>query len=196
MMWLEAKGRTRPTIWALACGLLLMACGAEPVPKPKGYFHITLPEQAYQPWTPDCPFSAELATYAFVKPHANARGACWFDMTFPKMGATVYLTYQPVQGRLSELIADAHDMKSKHQSMSNRIDHERVLRDSSGVWGLLFSVEGDVASPMVFYLTDSATHFLYGSLYFNTPPNADSLAPVTHRLRADIQHFAHTLRWR
>ena len=48
---------------------------------------------------------------------------------------------------------------------------------------------------MVFYLTDSTDHFLYGALYFRCRPNADSLAPVTARLREDIRHFAGTLSW-
>ena len=174
---------------------LFTACADDVVPKPKGYFRITLPSEGHQGWTPPCPFSAELPHYAFVKPHANARGTCWYDIEFPGLGATIYLTYQPVNGQLDQLIGDAHDMKSKHQSMAGRIDKERVLRDSSEVWGLLFNVEGDVASPLVFYLTDSTNNFLYGSLYFNSVPNADSLAPVTQRLRADMRHFAQTLSW-
>ena len=49
---------------------------------------------------------------------------------------------------------------------------------------------------MVFYLTDSTSNFLYGALYFDARPNADSLAPVTERLRTDVRHFAATLAWR
>ncbi len=52
-----------------------------------------------------------------------------------------------------------------------------------------------MASPFVFYLTDSTDNFLYGALYFDVRPNADSLAPVTERIRADMHHLATTLRW-
>ena len=34
-----------------------------------------------------------------------------------------------------------------------------------------------------------------GALYFSVPPNGDSLAPVTNRLREDIMHLGATLRW-
>jgi gliding motility-associated lipoprotein GldD len=97
-----------------------------------------------------------------------------------------------------ELIEDAHDFQGQARSQSAvRIRSQtHVERDSARVFGTLFSVDGDVASPMVFYLTDSTTRFLYGSLYFDARPNADSLAPVTKRIREDLRHFAETLAWK
>ena len=76
-----------------------------------------------------------------------------------------------------------------------KIRSARVLHDSVRVFGTYFEVEGDVASPMVFYLTDSTANFLYGSLYFDARPNADSLAPVTERIRQDMRHLMGTVRW-
>ena len=129
-----------------------------------------------------------------VPQHADER-RCWFNLTYPRYKATVHLTYRSVQGDLARLLEDAHDLKSKHEAKAYRIGTERVSRDSARVFGTLFDVEGDVASPMVFYLTDSTTNFLYGALYFRARPNADSLAPITARIRDDIRHFAATLRW-
>ena len=101
-----------------------------------------------------------------------------------------------MQGNLPQLIEDAHGFKAKHEALAAKIGRERVLREEDRVFGTLFDVEGDVASPMVFYLTDSTANFLYGALYFDTRPNADSLAPVTERLREDVRHMAATLKWR
>jgi gliding motility-associated lipoprotein GldD len=126
------------------------------------------------------------------KREASAR---WYDLRFPGQRATVHLTWSAVNGNLPALIDDAHTFKDKHQQLATRIGRERVLRPADRVFGTLFAVEGDVASPCVFYLTDSTANFLYGALYFDARPNADSLAPVTERLRSDIRHFAHTLRW-
>ena len=92
-----------------------------------------------------------------------------------------------------------HGWTSSHASWAPLIEplgqRHRLLRPDARVFGTRFLVEGDVASPCVFYLTDSTDNFLYGALYFDAPPNADSLAPVTERLRADIDRFAATLRW-
>jgi hypothetical protein len=39
-------------------------------------------------------------------------------------------------------------------------------------------------------------HYLRGSLYFATEPNADSLAPVISYFREDIIHMIETLNWK
>ena len=56
--------------------------------------------------------------------------------------------------------------------------------------------EGDAASNVQFFLTDSSQHFLRGALYFFNPPNPDSIAPVLQFVRGDIDHIAQTLVWR
>ena len=103
---------------------------------------------------------------------------------------------RPAKRDLAELIEDAHAFKAKHEARAVRIRPQRVHHPEAHVSGTFFNVDGDVASPAVFYLTDSTTRFLYGALYFDARPNADSLEPVTQRLRADLQRFAATLTWR
>lgn len=185
----------------LVVALLLSSCGDEPIPKPRGYPRLDLPEQAYAEWSGACPFVAEVPSYALMleKPGTTAAiadTACYLTMRFPRQHANVFLTCRKIEGDLRRLIEDAHAFKDKHEAMAARIRTERVERDSARVFGTLFDVEGNVASPMVFYLTDSTEHFLYGALYFNARPNADSLAPVTERLRQDLRHFVGTLGWK
>ncbi|HRH71042.1 MAG TPA: hypothetical protein PLB89_16180 [Flavobacteriales bacterium] len=176
--------------------VLLSACASDPVPKPRGYFRIDLPPQDYVIWTDSATFSTELPSYAKVGIRPTRNDARWFDVRFPKQRATVHLTWSPVGDQLEDLIEDAHRFKSQHQAMAAKIESKRVLRDSARVFGSVFNVEGDVASPLVFYFTDSTDNFLYGALYFDARPNADSLAPVTERIRADMQHMAATLAWK
>ena len=180
----------------LLCGALLVSCGEDPTPKPRGYFRIDLPEQRYAQWNTGCGYAAELPAYILPVPAQQAQHPCWYDLWMPGMRATIHLTYQPIAGNdLARLVEDAHDLKRKHELKAAKITAERVLRPDDRVFGTLFDVEGDVASPFVFYLTDSTAHFLYGALYFKSRPNADSLGPVTDRLRSDMRHFAATLQW-
>lgn len=178
-----------------ATPLLLLACTGDPVPRPKGWLRLDLPEQAYRAWAADCPFRAEIPDYARAVPRPKPDSSCWIDLLFPGQRAEVHLTYVPVHGDLGRLVRDAHDLKATHEPKATRIANEHVVRDSARVFGTLFDLEGDVASPMIFYLTDSTDHFLYGALYFNARPNADSLAPVIERLRKDMRHFVGTLAW-
>jgi gliding motility-associated lipoprotein GldD len=186
----------------LLAGMLLSAsCTPDAIPKPKGYFRIDLPTEHFLPYTSTCPFSGEAPAYALMarsRSDSTAHGdtACWVSMRFPHQNGTVYMTYRHVANDLPELIRDAHAFKSKHEVKAARIRNERVMRREARVFGSIFDVEGDVASPLVFYVTDSTTHFLYGALYFDARPNADSLAPVTDRIRTDVRHFVNTLSWR
>jgi gliding motility-associated lipoprotein GldD len=187
------RTRLEPLLCAVA---LLVGCGEDPVPKPRGYFRIDLPEQTYQPWDSGHGLRAEMPTAARVAERKAEGDARWFDVRYKSLRATVHLTWSPVNGQMASLIEDAHVFKGTHGVKARRIGHERVLRDSARVFGTIFDVDGDVASPMVFYLTDSTDNFLYGALYFDARPNADSLAPVTERIRADMRHMAATLQWR
>lgn len=176
--------------------VLIIGCDDDAVPRPKGWPRIDLPAEAHSAWQAEgAPFAAELPIYAVINERKAEDAARWYDLRFAGQRATVHLTYSAVTDNLPELIEDAHEFKRKHEAKATRIGSERVLRDSSRVFGTLFDVEGDVASPCVFYLTDSTRNFLYGALYFDSPPNADSLAPVTNRLRADMRRFAATLEW-
>lgn len=181
-------------------GLLILAgCSDDPIPKPRGYFRIDLPEDRTMVQKSPCPFSAEVPVYAQLRPVKETGPVdprvCWTDLDFPEQRAEVHMTYRRIDGDLRELIEDAHAFKSEHEAKAVRIRSEHVLQSDARVFGTLFNVDGDVASPMVFYLTDSVSNFLYGALYFDVRPNADSLAPVTDRIRADIRHFARTLHW-
>ena len=64
------------------------------------------------------------------------------------------------------------------------------------VYGMLYDVSGNAASPVQFYVTDSINHFLSGALYFSSQPNYDSILPAIDYLRSDVRKLLETLRWK
>ena len=182
-------------VLACVCMTLFFGCNDEPVPKPKGWLRLDLPVQRFVVQE-EAPFSVERPVYSVLVERPARDSSRWYDLRFKDQRATLHMTWSAVHGELPELIEDAHAFKQQHEAKAASIRSERVLRDSARVFGTFFEVEGDVASPLVFYLTDSTDNFLYGALYFDARPNADSLAPVTERLREDVRHMAATLRWR
>ena len=86
-------------------------------------------------------------------------------------------------------MAFSHDIKALG------IGRKRFAFPDHGVYGVLFELDGPVASPLQFYATDSTHHFIRGSLYFNHVPNPDSLRPSLERVREDTRHLLETLKW-
>ena len=63
-------------------------------------------------------------------------------------------------------------------------------------YGMVYEIEGNAASPVQFYVTDQETHFLTGSVYFNTKPNYDSILPAAHYLKKDVKMLMESLVWK
>ncbi len=174
---------------------VLGACGDKAyAPRPKGYFRIDFPEKTYKQYNGDCPFKFEIPEYSFLIKEKDDN--CWFDIYFPQFKATVYMTYRTVNNDLDTLLNDAHDFAYKHTVKADAIEENIFEKDSSRVFGCLYNIKGNVASQVQFYMTDSTTHFMRGSLYFEARPNKDSLAPVVDFVRNDIEHFMESFEWR
>ncbi|MCY7350573.1 MAG: gliding motility lipoprotein GldD [Cytophagaceae bacterium] len=181
----------------------LQSCGGassdDYTPKPKGYNRIDLPAVAYQPLTEKHPYFFEYSKSAIIQPDTfrNAEPH-WIFVNYPKLGASVQLTYKPVlndRQRLANMIADAYKLSSKHQIKAYSIQ-DAVLRMKSGKTATIMELEGEVPSQLQFYTTDSTRHFLRGALYFRTATANDSLAPVIDYVKKDILHLLNTLEWR
>jgi gliding motility-associated lipoprotein GldD len=180
--------------------LVLPGCFEEAAtPKPKAYFRINLPEHEYSIWEPEnCPYQFEVADDVLIDASTGDRSEpCWFDITYPNLRATIYLSYKPVNGNLNDYLDDARTMTQRHMSKASAIDERVIHRDEDNVHGILFEVEGTgTASAYQFFATDSNNHFLRGALYFMARPNSDSLRPVVTHLEKDIEKIMTTLKWR
>ena len=189
--------------WASWLWLLLLVAGCSdpiPVPKPRGYFRIDLPERSLRGVSSGCGPTFELPQYAgcATATRGEEPGFCGFNIVFPGFEAVIHCTYVAMDGSgemLEALVGDAHDLAFNHDVKATGIG--RQLFDFPGlhVHGLLYDLEGPVATPLQFFATDSVEHFVRGSLYFNHEPNPDSLAPALSHVRADLVHVIETLDW-
>lgn len=177
----------------LALAILSVACDSEYSPKPKGYFRIETPSPNYQSLSEDCPFTFEFNEVA----KAKSKGNCWFDIKYPSLRATVQLTYRKVtENNLDTLLGEGHELAYKHTVKADGIQEKLYLNDSTKVYGLFYQLEGDAATSMQFFMTDSTHHFLRGVLYYYASPNADSLRPVNAFMQGEMIHMIESLRWK
>lgn len=183
--------------------IVAFGCKEVAVPKPKGYFRIDLPQKKYILYNPrtvvkDRPFSFEYPAYghlSFVPDKVSERG--WFNIEFPDYHAKIYLTYKKIKNDLDSLLEQTYQLNVKnHIVKAEAINEEIINNPKNKVYGILYDLKGNTASAVQFYVTDSINNYLRGSLYFNTEPNADSLAPVIEFFRKDIIHLIETLKWK
>jgi gliding motility-associated lipoprotein GldD len=120
----------------------------------------------------------------------------WINLKMPHYNATVHISYKRVQGNLPELLDDTYSFVYRHVIKADAISTTLFENREKNVYGILYELDGDVASPVQFYATDSVRHFLRGSLYFFNTPNADSLAPYIAFLTRDIEYLMHTTEWK
>lgn len=178
--------------------ILMIGCKDNYTPKPRGYHRFDLPQKEYQRYDSVCPYQFEFPVYGQLNDDdINQVHNCWFNVVFPDFNAKLHLTYKEIRKHddLLQYTEDIRKIAYKHSIKANAIQEDVYQDTTSGKFGIIYDIKGDVASHINFFITDSTHHFLSGSLYFNTTPNYDSLAPAITFFRKDIVHLMETLRW-
>ena len=70
--------------------LLFSSCKDEVLPKPASYLRLDYPVAEYANFENKCPFTFEMNSKAIIKGEKD----CSFTISYPKMKATIYLTYK------------------------------------------------------------------------------------------------------
>ncbi len=173
------------------------ACHHDYIPKPRGYFRISFPEKSYHELQLDRPYSFEIADYSkAVEDSSLFEGQKWLNIVTPKNNADLHITYLPLKGDLSRHIEDSRKLAYDHSIKAESIDERLFINPREKVYGTIYYIDGNAASPLQFYLTDSTRHFLRGALYIREIPNIDSIRPVIDFLKPDIIHLIETTRWK
>ena len=191
----------RPAVWRLLCGLVafcMSACRPTAVPKPYGYVRLTMPDTCYTPLSMQgYPYCFDVSCNAQVVPVRGDSGeAYWLNVSYPTLGATVHCSYQPVRNNLRELTDDAVRFVYRHASHATAIPERGFENAEAGVYGVLFDLEGNTASSIQFFVTDSTRHFFRAAAYCNSAPNADSLAPIYEYLHRDVVRMVESFQFK
>jgi gliding motility-associated lipoprotein GldD len=194
--------------WLLSvwCVIMILSCGegVPQTPKPRAYPRVDFPtESGMESFVSDgCPFTFEYPVYSKVVRdttffNEEPGHPCWFDLVTKELKGRLHLSYYPITtaDRFEELVQDAFQLSGKHNVKANFIE-EIAFRNSPEVSGIIFQMEGPVASPYQFFITDSTTHFLRGALYVNAKSKPDSLKPIYDFLIRDADQVIRTFSWK
>jgi len=200
-MDLKSKTSMKTIVLPLILLFFLASCSGnhDYSPKPRGYFRIVFPKKDYQPYTANCPFTFEYPKYAVIEPDKTPKAKpCWLNMQFRQFNGTLHLSYEHIQSKkeFNELVEDAHKLSFKHTVKATSIDEGVIRYPDRKVYGIYYTIDGNAASSVQFYLTDSTSNYIRGALYFNTEPRLDSIQPVLTFVKKDVDMMIKSFRWK
>ena len=97
----------------IVCFLIIfnfISCKKDAIPKPAGYLSLEYPEPKYISFDKNCAYSFDVNNAAIVTEKSN----CNFEINYPKMKATLYLSYKPVNNNIKLLLRDAQKIGRAH----------------------------------------------------------------------------------
>lgn len=172
--------------------IITFSCKDSILPKPSIFLRLDYPEAKYAHFENNCPFKFEMNEEAIIKGNKD----CGFSITYPKMKATIYLTYKSVNNDIDKLLQDAQKLTYEHVIKADDILEQPYINSNKKVFGMFYQVDGNAATNSQFYATDSLRHFITGSVYFYVKPNYDSIMPAASYIQNDIRHLMETLSWK
>ncbi|ADY53572.1 protein involved in gliding motility GldD [Pseudopedobacter saltans DSM 12145] len=180
-------------------GLVSCSDNGNYAPKPRGYFRIDFPEKSYREFSSDAPYTFEYPVYAEMYPDSSKDSRKnWYNLAFPGFNARLHISYYSFNNEkeLEELTEDSRKLAFKHTVKATGIDEALIKNKEKKVYGVYYTIEGNTASLLQFYLTDSIKNYLRGALYFNEKPKFDSIQPVETFIRKDLDKMISTFKWK
>jgi gliding motility-associated lipoprotein GldD len=172
------------------------SCRDDQAPKPRGYYRIGFPVKAYKPLEQKLPYSFQVPVYSVVTPDLlNLTEKEWITVEIPANHAQIHISYKKIDNNLAKLMEESRKLVYNHTGKASSIDEKLFLNPRDKIYGTVYTLKGNAASPMQFYLTDSVRHFLRGALYIKEVPNYDSLKPVIQFLSDDVVKMIESTKW-
>jgi gliding motility-associated lipoprotein GldD len=171
---------------------LLASCKKEVLPKPTSQLRLDYKVAAYDRFENNCAYSFDMNADAVIK----EKTPCNFEINYPKLKATIYLSYKPINNNLKLLLRDAQKLTYEHVIKADAISDQPFMNPENKVYGMFYQVSGNAATNAQFYVTDSTKNFVDCSLYFYAKPNFDSVYPAVSYVKNDMRRLMESLKWR
>lgn len=168
------------------------------IPKPSTHLRLDIKHEGYNSYQSDCGYSFDVDKLFTVKDVMDSDGSltCHKDIDFNQLNGVLNFSYIIMDRPLKDYIDYALDKVDEHKVKASAINDSSFLFPEKRVFGTLFELKGDVASPFQFYLTDSTRRFVSGVVYFNSVPNYDSLRPTLDYVKKDLVQMIETFQWK
>ena len=180
--------------------IVLFGCENYFLPKQSAYLRLDYPKPEYKLIDDkDFPFFFEVNTRLseISDIDINLRSID-FIINYNQLNAQINFQYKSVNSseKLNAYILDLKRTIETHSMMANSVKIKDYSLKEKNIFGRIFDLSGNVASPYQFYLTDSINNIISGLVYFNIKPNYDSILPAINYIENDIIHLIESFDWK
>lgn len=181
---------------AVALLLIISSCEPkDPLPRPKGWPRISLPEHSYSTYTnPACPFTFEYPALAVVE--SQGTDSCIANLLFRQWDARWHFTYRNISANPEAKFDHFEEYRKLVYNHIQKVSQiqETPLELETGD-GTFYELYGAVGVPAQFFFGDS-THLLMASFYFDQAMENDSLSPLVNWMKDDMKHLVESIKWK
>ena len=175
---------------------LFCSCVESSLPKQRAYLRIEFPEPSYIALK-------EIKSpvdfyYNLNAADINVINTRQFSINYIKMNLVVDMSLKKIS-KVEDLENNFRDFSltlETHSKKSNGMFVREYEDVDNRVYAKIFEMRGNVASPIQFYLTDSTSNFIKGSLNLKFKPKYDSIFPTIQYVKNDILVLVESLNWR
>ena len=167
---------------------IFFSCVDSNLPKQSAFLRIEFPEPNYI--NLNFFYNLSAADINVINPKQ-------FSLNYPKMNLVVDMSLNKISNAedLENNFRDFSLTLETHSKKSNGMFVREYEDIDNRVYAKIFEMRGDVASPIQFYLTDSISNFINGSLNLKFKSKYDSIFPTIQYVKNDILVLVESLNW-
>jgi len=176
--------------------VLFYSCVESDLPKQNGFLRIEFKEPSYLSYNQkNTPFKFYYNSGSVKLVQANEDQ---FILDYPDLNLSLNLSFYEINQNheLEDKFQDFSLILDTHTKKSNGIILREYDNINKKIFGKLYEIKGDVASPIQFYLTDSISSFITGSVNLKYKSKYDSIYPSIQYIKNDILVLFESINWK
>ena len=172
--------------------IFLYSCSNQStIPKPQAFLYNELKEPDYVFYESNCGYSF------FVNPKNDISSEnCNIKIKNSSLNSTIYLSQVSVKNNFNLIDSDFIKKINENSTNAFSVNVSEFNDIENKVFAKYYSFTGNAPSNTRFYITDSISVYLKGSLYFDSKPNYDSLLPSVYFVNNEIRKMIQTFKWK
>ena len=171
--------------------IFLTGCEQVVLPKQKVFLSQQFPFPSYVDTQKKCLYNFQINELSHIYFDENCNSVIKYEL----LKSTIYISNIKINDNLELIKSDFNKRLSDNSHKSSIVKSSEFNDRNKNVYAKYFTFIGDSPSNTQFYITDSISNFISGSLFFESKPNYDSLLPSVTYMNNDIRKIIQSFKW-